>query len=65
MRIDLELVDKMLYKKTTGLVQEEKGATSIEYALLASIIAVAIVIFVEAVGVQVQAFYQSVADAFP
>ncbi|MFO8023034.1 MAG: Flp family type IVb pilin [Perlabentimonas sp.] len=47
------------------LFREDDGVTSIEYALIAVLIAIAIVVTLDQVGVTVSGFYQSVADAFP
>ncbi|MEK7344565.1 MAG: Flp family type IVb pilin [Pseudomonadota bacterium] len=44
---------------------DEHGATAIEYGLLASLIAVAIIIPVTAVGEQLDAVFQAVSDALP
>lgn len=46
-------------------VRNEAGATSIEYALIASLISVFIVAAVTLVGVQVTALYDVIADAMP
>jgi pilus assembly protein Flp/PilA len=56
----------MKYHKliTIFFSQKEEAVTAIEYALIASLIAMAIVVSVGAVGTQVLALYQSVADAF-
>ncbi|USQ77462.1 Flp family type IVb pilin [Ornithinimicrobium cryptoxanthini] len=43
----------------------ERGATAVEYALIASLIAVVIAVAVAAVGTQVVALYQAAADGFP
>ncbi len=45
--------------------QKEEAVTAIEYALIASLIAVVIVVSVGAVGNQVQALFQSVVDNYP
>lgn len=45
-------------------LREEGGATSIEYALIASGIACAIVALVTALGTSVQGMYQSVSNSF-
>ncbi len=42
----------------------DSGATAIEYALIASAIAGAIIAVVMAMGTQLQAKYQSVSDGF-
>ena len=44
-----------------ALLQDESGVTAIEYALLGSLIAVAIVTAVTAVGVNLGAIYEMVA----
>lgn len=44
--------------------EKENGVTSIEYALLASFIAVIILVSVGSVGRQVRALYESVAAGF-
>ena len=51
----------LIYK----LYNEEQGVTSIEYALIGSLIAVVIVIAVSATGRAVLALFQSVVDSFP
>ena len=45
-------------------VRDESGATAIEYALIASGIAGAIIAVVMAVGTSLQAMYQNVSDSF-
>jgi len=45
--------------------QRERGATAVEYAIVASLIAVAIAVVVGALGTQVVALFQSAADGFP
>jgi pilus assembly protein Flp/PilA len=45
-----------------ALLQDESGVTAIEYALLGSLIAVAIVIAVASVGLNLGALYEMVAD---
>ena len=42
--------------------QEEEGATAIEYGLIASLIAVAIIVTVGLVGTNLSLTFQSVAD---
>lgn len=44
--------------------QDEEGVTSIEYVLLASLIAVVIMVSVNALGSQVCERFKSVAEAF-
>jgi pilus assembly protein Flp/PilA len=44
--------------------RDERGATAIEYALIASGIAAAIIAVVMAVGTSVNGMYQSVANGF-
>ncbi len=44
--------------------RNDSGATAIEYALIASAIAGAIITVVMAMGTQLQAKYQSVSDGF-
>jgi pilus assembly protein Flp/PilA len=45
-----------------ALLQDESGVTAIEYALLGSLIAVAIVTAVTAVGLNLSALYEMVRD---
>jgi len=45
-------------------VRDESGATAIEYALIASGIAGAIIAVVMALGTSLQAMYQNVSDSF-
>ena len=46
-------------------LDDESGATAIEYALLGSLIMVVIVTTVQSLGVSVKALYTSIAGAFP
>ena len=46
-------------------IADDGGVTSIEYALIASLVAMAIVGAVTTIGTQVQGLYQKVADAYP
>ncbi|MBS0012537.1 MAG: Flp family type IVb pilin [Desulfobacterales bacterium] len=48
-----------------GSLKDENGATAIEYALVASLLAMAILGSVTAVGQAVLALYNRVEDAFP
>jgi pilus assembly protein Flp/PilA len=52
-------------KAITGFLKDENGATAIEYALIASLIAMAIVGSVTGVGQAVLALYNRVEEAFP
>ncbi len=45
-------------------LRDDSGATAIEYALIASGVAAAIVAVVYTVGTQVKGMYQSVSDGF-
>jgi pilus assembly protein Flp/PilA len=45
------------------LIRDERGATAIEYAMIAAGVAVAIVAAVNALGVSVKAMYESVQNA--
>ena len=47
------------------LIGEEEGVTLIEYALIAVIISIAVIVILTDIGNIVRGFYQSVADAFP
>ncbi|MGH6664138.1 MAG: Flp family type IVb pilin [Pseudolabrys sp.] len=53
---------RMMHKLRDFLVNE-RGATAIEYALIASGIAGAVIAVVMALGTSVNAMYQSVSDA--
>jgi pilus assembly protein Flp/PilA len=44
--------------------RDASGATAIEYALIASLIAIAIIVGVSAAGLQLETMYQALADAF-
>ena len=46
-------------------MQEEKGATAVEYGLLVGLIAVAIIFTVGVLGDQLDALFQTVVDALP
>jgi pilus assembly protein Flp/PilA len=47
-----------------GFLRDDSGTTAIEYALIASGIAAAIIALVMGLGTALQAKYQSVLDAF-
>lgn len=47
------------------LARDESGVTSIEYALLASLIAIAIILAVQAVGTNLMALYDKIARCVP
>ena len=49
--------------KFMQFIRDESGATAIEYGLIASLIAVAIIVTVGLVGTSLDATFQSVADA--
>jgi len=46
-------------------LQDEKGATAVEYGIMVALIAAVIIAVVTALGVEVQAAFQSVVDALP
>ncbi|HVV61763.1 MAG TPA: Flp family type IVb pilin [Pseudolabrys sp.] len=46
-----------------GFLRDTRGATSIEYALIASGISIVILATVNAMGTSLQGMYQSVSDA--
>ena len=46
-------------------LRNEEGATAVEYGLLVALIAAIIVGVVAALGIQIQAAFQTVADALP
>ena len=52
-------------KSIARFLKSDDGVTAIEYALVGSLIAMAIVVTVIALGGQVRALYQLVADSFP
>jgi len=52
-----------LKKLISQFIQEEKAVTAIEYALIASLIAVAIIVAVRSVGTNVAAIFTSIATA--
>lgn len=56
----MNLISKFNYS-----LKAEDGVTSIEYALIAGLIAVVIVLAVTNLGAAVQGMYQLIADSFP
>ncbi|MBP1750938.1 MAG: Flp/Fap pilin component [Deltaproteobacteria bacterium] len=52
-------------KSIAKFLKSDDGVTAIEYALVGSLIAMAIVVVVAALGGQVKTLYQSVARSFP
>lgn len=53
---------KKLYLATRKFLREEEGVTAIEYALIAALIAVAIIVTVSAVGTQLNNVFQRIAN---
>jgi pilus assembly protein Flp/PilA len=56
---------KTFVKSFQAFWADEDGATAIEYGLLASLIAVLIVVPLTTVGQQLEAVFQAVSDALP
>lgn len=54
-----------LLNLTADLLHDDAGVTSIEYALLGMLIAVAIVVSVSSVGDAVKTLYESIAAKMP
>jgi pilus assembly protein Flp/PilA len=48
-----------------ALIDDERGATAVEYAIVASLIAAVIAATVQLLGVEAQALFQSVLDLWP
>lgn len=48
----------------TSVIRDTRGATAIEYALIAGLIAVVIAVAVGSVGTQVKGLFNSVASAY-
>ena len=53
---------KTLFSRFAG---DESGVTSIEYALIATLIGMAMIVGAGLLGVQLGALYQAMADAIP
>jgi len=51
-----------LYTKAQSWLQEERGATAVEYALMVALIAVVIIAAVSALGTSASEKFQTVAD---
>jgi len=47
----------------TKLIHREDGASALEYALLAAMVAVVIAAFVPTISVQIKAIFQTILDA--
>ena len=47
------------------LFREEEGATAVEYGIMVALIAVAIIITVQTLGLQLDATFQQVVDRLP
>ncbi|MCO4860565.1 Flp family type IVb pilin [Cupriavidus sp. WGlv3] len=54
-----------LLASSAGFLRDDRGVTSIEYALLGSLIAMAIVGSVSALGETVQGMYEQIAARMP
>ncbi|MCZ8370418.1 MAG: Flp family type IVb pilin [Porphyrobacter sp.] len=51
------------FKVLKSLISDKSGATAIEYALIASLIAISCITALNAVGTSITSNYQSTADA--
>ena len=49
-------------RRATGFCQEERGATAIEYALVGSLIALAIIAMVQLLGLSLSTFFETSAS---
>lgn len=54
---------KKLYSGVQRFIRDEEGVTAIEYALIASLIAVVIIVAVRTVGQDVNNSFQAIANA--
>lgn len=54
-----------LVKERLGAVQNERGATAVEYGLLVALIAGVIIAIVTTLGTQIAAAFQTVVDQLP
>ena len=52
----------MAEERPKGLLRDQSGVSAIEYALLAGLIAVVIIVAVASVGVGVRGLYENVSD---
>ena len=57
--------ENMIKKWLSAFVRDEEGASGIEYALVAAMVAVAIVTFVTPIGDAVKGIFQNIQDALP
>jgi pilus assembly protein Flp/PilA len=65
-RCNFSQIDKELFMNAIKhFMQEEDGATAVEYGLLVALIAAVIVGTVETLGTQINAAFQTVVDALP
>lgn len=48
----------------TRLLHQDTGTTSIEYALIAVLVSIAIITSLQMLGTNLQSIYQAIADAF-
>lgn len=54
-----------MHRAIAAIRRDDTGATAVEYALVAGLIAIAVVVAVAAVGDEVVLLFQDVADGFP
>jgi pilus assembly protein Flp/PilA len=54
-----------LARKFRGFMRDQSGATAMEYTIMASCIALAIITTVQLLGTNVKAMYDLIAAAFP
>lgn len=62
MRNDVETAGRKMFREATTFGRDEAAVTSIEYALIAALIAIVIVASVTNVGTAVLALFEMVAD---
>ena len=59
------MIDSHIIRRLKLLRASSRGATAVEYAIMASLIAVVIVAAVVALGLSVDGLFQSAVDAVP
>ncbi|TVR95216.1 MAG: Flp family type IVb pilin [Rhodospirillales bacterium] len=55
----------MTFNRITAIVQDESGATAIEYGLIAALIAVVLMGALQVLGTDLATFFQDIAAALP
>ena len=61
----MEQLTRLYVQAQNAMIQDEDGATAVEYGLIIALIAAVIVVVVAALGVKITGAFQKVVNAIP